>query len=47
MAYKLSLYFARAKAIDSALCIRVNKTSHNLALRIWFRLISRLSDGVF
>lgn len=47
MPYKLSLYFARAKAIDSALCIRVNKTSHNLAIRVWFRLISRLGDGVF
>lgn len=47
MPYKLSLYFARAKAIDSALCIRVNKTSHNLAIRVWFRLISRLGDGIF
>lgn len=47
MPYKLSLYFARAKAIDSALCIRVNKTSHNLAIRVLFRLISRLGDGVF
>lgn len=47
MPYKLSMYFARAKAIDSALCIRVNKTSHNLAIRVWFRLISRLGDGIF
>jgi undecaprenyl-diphosphatase len=47
MPYKLSLYFARVKAIDSALCIRVNKTSHNLAIRVWFRLISRLGDGIF
>lgn len=47
MPYKLSLYFARAKALDSALCIRVNKTSHNLAIRVLFRLISRLGDGVF
>jgi undecaprenyl-diphosphatase len=44
---KLSLYFARVKAIDSALCIKVNKTSHNLAIRVLFRTISRLGDGVF
>ena len=47
MLYKLNLYFARAKALDSALCIRVNKTSHNQATRIWFRFISRLGDGLF
>lgn len=47
MPYKLSLYFERVKAFDSALCIRVNKTSHNQAIRIWFRFISRLGDGIF
>lgn len=47
MSYKLSLYFQRAKAFDSALCIQVNKSSHFLAIRVLFRIISRLGDGVF
>jgi undecaprenyl-diphosphatase len=33
--------------MDSSLCIRVNRTSHNLLVRLLFRLISRLGDGVF
>lgn len=47
MPYKLKLYFQRAKALDSALCIQVNKSSHYLAIRVLFRVISRLGDGVF
>ncbi len=47
MTYKLALYRNRLLAWDSALCISVNKTSHFRAVRILFRLISRLGDGVF
>ncbi len=47
MTYKLALYRNRLLALDSALCISVNKTSHFRAVRILFRLISRLGDGVF
>jgi undecaprenyl-diphosphatase len=47
MPYKLTLYRNRFLAWDSALCISVNKTSHFLAVRIFFRLISRLGDGAF
>jgi undecaprenyl-diphosphatase len=47
MALRLAIYFERAKAFDKALCISVNKTSRYQAIRIWFRLISRLGDGVF
>ncbi len=47
MPYRLALYRNRFMAWDSALCISVNKTSHNRAIRIFFRLISRLGDGVF
>lgn len=47
MADKLAFYFARAKAFDSALCITVNKSSQYQIIRIWFRLISRLGDGIF
>lgn len=47
MTYRLALYRARFLAWDSALCINVNKASHYRAIRICFRLISRLGDGVF
>ena len=47
MAYRLALYVNRAKALDSALCIRVNQTSRYQWIRVWFRLVSRLGDGVF
>jgi len=47
MPYRLALYRNRLLAWDSALCISVNKTSHYRAVRIFFRLISRLGDGVF
>ena len=33
--------------IDTRLCIRVNKTSHFKLVRLFFRLISRLGDGLF
>lgn len=33
--------------IDTRLCIRVNKTSHFKLVRLFFRLISRLGDGIF
>jgi undecaprenyl-diphosphatase len=47
MAYRLALYVDRAKALDSALCIRVNQTSRYQWIRVLFRLVSRLGDGVF
>lgn len=47
MPHKMSLYLHRMSEWDSSLCIRVNRTSHNLWVRLWFRLISRLGDGVF
>ena len=47
MPYKLVLYRYRFLAWDSALCISVNKTSQYRAVRVLFRLISRLGDGVF
>ena len=47
MAYRLALYVDRAKALDSALCIRVNQTSRYQLIRVLFRLVSRLGDGVF
>lgn len=39
--------FVRICAIDSALCLRINRTSRHLWVRRFFRLVSRLGDGVF
>jgi len=47
MPHKMRLYLHCMHELDSALCIRVNKTSHNRLVRLWFRLISRLGDGIF
>jgi undecaprenyl-diphosphatase len=47
MPHKMSLYLHRMSEWDSSLCIRVNRTSHYLWVRLWFRLISRLGDGMF
>lgn len=47
MSPKMNAYLHRFNQADSALCIRVNKTSQYRLVRIWFRLISRLGDGVF
>jgi undecaprenyl-diphosphatase len=39
--------FSRMQALDSALCVTVSHTSQYRLIRDWFRLISRLGDGVF
>jgi undecaprenyl-diphosphatase len=38
---------SRMQAIDSALCVTVSQTSQYRLIREWFRIISRLGDGVF
>jgi undecaprenyl-diphosphatase len=38
---------SRMQALDSALCVTVSHTSQYRLIRDWFRLISRLGDGVF
>ncbi len=35
------------KKLDNALCVSVNHTSQYKLVRLWFRLISRLGNGVF
>ena len=35
------------KKLDNALCVSVNHTSQYKLVRLWFRLISRLGDGIF
>ncbi len=47
MSHKMRLYLHRFNRFDSSLCIRVNRSSQHLWVRWWFRLISRLGDGVF
>ncbi len=37
----------RMQAWDSALCVSVSHTSQNRMICAWFRIISRLGDGVF
>lgn len=47
MSNKMRFYLSRMHALDSALCVTVNHTSHNRFIRDWFRVFSRLGDGVF
>lgn len=51
MANRMRFYLAnslgRILALDSAVCVRVSHTSQYHLIRNWFRLISRLGDGVF
>jgi len=47
MSHKMRLYLNRFNQFDSSLCIRVNRSSQHLWVRLLFRLASRLGDGVF
>lgn len=47
MTTKTSAVLLRAMALDKALCIKVNRSSRIAAVRGFFRIISRLGDGVF
>ena len=44
---KLRLYINQFHHVDSHLCIRFNRASHNILIRNFFKVISRLGDGVF
>ena len=49
--HNIEIYLAnhlnRVLKFDSALCISVSHTSQYMLIRNWFRLVSRLGDGVF
>ena len=47
MPNKLRLYVNQFHHMDSHLCITFNKTSHNIVVRNFFKVISRLGDGIF
>ena len=43
----MRFYLNRFYALDSAVCVTVSHTSQYRFIRDWFRLVSRLGDGVF
>lgn len=47
MPHKAVLYLHWMNRLDSTLCIRINRTSQNRWVRRFFRLVSRLGDGLF
>ena len=47
MRFYLASYLGRILALDSAVCVSVSHTSQYILIRNWFRLVSRLGDGVF
>ena len=47
MPHKMSLFLRRFNKLDSALCVCVNRASQYRWVRLLFRVVSRLGDGVF
>ena len=47
MTHKMAMYLHRFHELDSALCVRVNRSSQYRSVRWIFRLVSRLGDGIF
>lgn len=47
MPLKVRLYINRMHQLDNSVCIAVNHTSQYRLIRNYFRLISRLGDGLF
>lgn len=44
---RMHLYLDRMHALDTSLCVRCNRTSRHRGVRLAFRAVSRLGDGVF
>lgn len=47
MLNRMRFYLNCFYALDSAVCVTVSHTNQNRIIRDWFRMISRLGDGVF
>ena len=47
MSNRMRFYLNRFYVLDSAVCVTVSHTNQNRLIRDWFRMISRLGDGVF
>lgn len=44
---RVNLYLHRMHAVDTSLCLSLNRTSRHRCVRLFFKLVSRLGDGVF
>ncbi|OIR17672.1 undecaprenyl-diphosphatase BcrC [mine drainage metagenome] len=47
MSYRIRLYLNRMHQLDSNVCVAVNQASQYRVIRDYFRVVSRLGDGVF
>ena len=47
MSNRMRFYLNRFYALDSAVCVTVSHSNQYRLIRDWFRMISRLGDGVF
>lgn len=47
MSYRIRFYLNRMHQLDSNVCVAVNHTSQYRVIRDYFRVVSRLGDGVF
>jgi undecaprenyl-diphosphatase len=47
MSNRMRFYLNQMHALDSAMCVTVSRTNQYRLIRDWFRLISRLGDGIF
>jgi undecaprenyl-diphosphatase len=47
MSNRMRFYFSRIVALDGALCVTFSHANQNRIIRDWFRMISRLGDGMF
>lgn len=47
MTNRMRFYLTRMNDLDSAVCVKVSHASQYRLVRDWFRLMSRLGDGIF
>ncbi len=47
MTDRMRFYLTRMNDFDGILCVKLSQVSHYRTVRSWFRLMSRLGDGVF
>lgn len=47
MTNRMRFYLNRINHLDGTLCVKVSHTSQYRIIRDWFRLMSRLGDGIF
>lgn len=47
MTNRMRFYLTHMNHFDSALCVKVSYAGQHRLVRDWFRLMSRLGDGVF